>query len=1198
MAAARVLIYGGNGALGKACVTFFKSKSWSIISVDLTPNEEADTNVIVTELNDWVKQFEQVQARVNEVMSGSKLDAVLCVAGGWAGGNAKSKNFIKNADLMWKQSVWTSSIAANIAAHHLKENGLLTLPGAFPALGGTSGMMGYGLAKAAVHQLTYSLANENSGLPSNTVVLALLPMTLDTPMNRKGMPNADFSAWTSLEYVASLFYDWTQGVDVPKSGSLVGLVTKDGQTSLECTQCLKIKRGCGAINLHRTGANAEARVVRDLEISWQVIAEERRQKRKTLNFSKEVSHRLTVLYFNEVVFFAPGVHGKSNQNFDRMACVTVNNSVCVFLVFTLCFFIVVCDDCPTACRCFTLDTGGQKVQCSLLGIKTPRLDKLPKATVELNLAYNQIKVIRKDSFPVSRKLKRLDLKGNQIQHIEPGAFKKFPRLTKLYLQVNKLTKIDKNTFRGLRNLKHLNISQNSLLYIHQQAFHGLKNLKRISLKKNKLTTLPKSTFSNSSKIELDDNDLICDCDMSWLVAITKEKRRGVSDNSKCKYPTLLAGKKIRYLATKNWNCRNAAFELPKFQTSPTENQIVFQNDSLELTCTSIWQPRGRITWQIHPASVRDITIRDYSDVNSRENKTVLSIKKIDVHHSGVYTCKAHVNEVNQVVKSVEVTVIGWQTEFCPKQAKATSKGTFVWQSTAPGGHVQYACPFGTDLRASRNCSARGVWQTADLSKCHEKNILTRKISILKKRNINSTSIQSTINTFLNITRTHKDTFSNIQQLQLLAEVFSSVCSAKFPIASDSSKLIKSSVSAMLTSMLLINVSLYQEDPLKDNSTSKLIKSFEELLADYLNREIKQSPKNVPVIVPVTSSVAGYSRSYRPKYPHGLVCTVLFKDHQDKSNSGFGECGISINGTKTLEGFNAQVIIPKMFFALSSSSIFDDPRQLTKVSFIAYKTAELFRDHKFTKIQSTTPETMISSAVVGIHVEVPGIGSTSLVTNDNVVFKFRKRRVGSKPRLIYWATKITKTGTRNWWKLSKHCRLLSETSSYVRFACSELPGKMTYFSVIMDIARKEKPVASFRLEIVTHFGAALCSVFLLMTLATYAFFRELRYNRNDAATLMNLCLALTVAVIIFVVGITRTENKLLCKSFAVLLHYFLLCGLLWLGCGGACLTSFIKKGPDNEEYSPVLKYYLISWGLPMIVCGITLAGNSNNYSTSN
>lgn len=43
---------------------------------------------------------------------------------------------------MWKQSVWTSSISATIAANYLKDGGVLTLTGAKPALGGTPGMIG------------------------------------------------------------------------------------------------------------------------------------------------------------------------------------------------------------------------------------------------------------------------------------------------------------------------------------------------------------------------------------------------------------------------------------------------------------------------------------------------------------------------------------------------------------------------------------------------------------------------------------------------------------------------------------------------------------------------------------------------------------------------------------------------------------------------------------------------------------------------------------------------------------------------------------------------------------------------------------------------------------------------------------------------------------------------------------------------
>ena len=48
-------------------------------------------------------------------------------------------DFVKNADLMWKQSVWTSAIAARIASMHMKEGGTLQLTGAHPALKGTPG---------------------------------------------------------------------------------------------------------------------------------------------------------------------------------------------------------------------------------------------------------------------------------------------------------------------------------------------------------------------------------------------------------------------------------------------------------------------------------------------------------------------------------------------------------------------------------------------------------------------------------------------------------------------------------------------------------------------------------------------------------------------------------------------------------------------------------------------------------------------------------------------------------------------------------------------------------------------------------------------------------------------------------------------------------------------------------------------------
>ncbi|XP_076678079.1 dihydropteridine reductase isoform X2 [Andrena cerasifolii] len=195
-------------------------------------NDQADANVIVKPENNWQEQEVDILKQVTSILNGDKLDGVICVAGGWAGGNAAHKDFVKNSELMWKQSVWSSVIAGSIAAHHLKEGGFLSLTGAKPALTETPGMIGYGMAKAAVHQLTKSLAAKGSGLPKDSLVAAVLPVTLDTPMNRKWMADADTSTWTPLEFVANLFWKWSQNEDRPASGSLLQLITKDNKTEL------------------------------------------------------------------------------------------------------------------------------------------------------------------------------------------------------------------------------------------------------------------------------------------------------------------------------------------------------------------------------------------------------------------------------------------------------------------------------------------------------------------------------------------------------------------------------------------------------------------------------------------------------------------------------------------------------------------------------------------------------------------------------------------------------------------------------------------------------------------------------------------------------------------------------------------------------------------------------------------------------
>ncbi|CAJ0644436.1 607_t:CDS:10 [Entrophospora sp. SA101] len=115
-------------------------------------------------------------------------------------GNAADKDFLKNSDLMLRKSVYSSLVASQLAAKHLKDGGLLLLTGAsYPRLYGTPAFIGYGASKATVHHLILSLSAEGSGMPNNSKVVGILPTTIDTPANRQSMSNADISNFTPLD---------------------------------------------------------------------------------------------------------------------------------------------------------------------------------------------------------------------------------------------------------------------------------------------------------------------------------------------------------------------------------------------------------------------------------------------------------------------------------------------------------------------------------------------------------------------------------------------------------------------------------------------------------------------------------------------------------------------------------------------------------------------------------------------------------------------------------------------------------------------------------------------------------------------------------------------------------------------------------------------------------------------------------------
>ncbi|KAI9911110.1 hypothetical protein PsorP6_008812 [Peronosclerospora sorghi] len=90
-------------------------------------------------------------------------------------------------------------------------------------------MVSYGASEAATHHL---IASARTEVPKDSTVLGLLPTTIDTPMNRTFMTDADFPSWTKTEQIAQIL-EWSNASNVarPASGHLILAETKNNITT-------------------------------------------------------------------------------------------------------------------------------------------------------------------------------------------------------------------------------------------------------------------------------------------------------------------------------------------------------------------------------------------------------------------------------------------------------------------------------------------------------------------------------------------------------------------------------------------------------------------------------------------------------------------------------------------------------------------------------------------------------------------------------------------------------------------------------------------------------------------------------------------------------------------------------------------------------------------------------------------------------
>ncbi len=223
-----VLVTGANGGLGTYVTQAFLDAGATVIGTSRKIQQSDFNNPNFSAVPAEISTREGAKVLVDQVVARyGKLDVLAHTVGGFAGGQSIADTDDATFQRMFDLNLYCVFHILRAAVPPLRQTGTgrIIAIGSRAALEPGAGVGAYSASKAAMVSLikTVALENKDAGLTANVI----LPGTMDTPANRKAIPNADVSKWVQPAAVAGLVV-WLagdSGKDV--NGAVIPVYGKD-----------------------------------------------------------------------------------------------------------------------------------------------------------------------------------------------------------------------------------------------------------------------------------------------------------------------------------------------------------------------------------------------------------------------------------------------------------------------------------------------------------------------------------------------------------------------------------------------------------------------------------------------------------------------------------------------------------------------------------------------------------------------------------------------------------------------------------------------------------------------------------------------------------------------------------------------------------------------------------------------------------